>query len=128
YISSHIKGPEEILKAVAKREEIAVFFHMKKGAEDQFICDFASETSFIGKDYTFLVKEAKDSIYLIAKGQSLYLTQVDKSGQNAWTIVIPLHYLVQRLSITEKTNFPLSVFLIDTQGKVLASTPPHFNG
>ncbi|MEM8727089.1 MAG: SpoIIE family protein phosphatase [Chlamydiota bacterium] len=128
YLLPQIADFSSTLQELAKREKVSALFHLTEAPTGHFYSDMASSETYLGKDYSELVTQAKKgTVFVVDSGTDLfYLTQPEKNGAGAWVIAFTLPRVLDNFSIEHPVIRPASISLIANDGTIFSSTKTQF--
>lgn len=130
YLLPKIANPEKTLKELAERDHVSALFHIQREGDGHFRADMASNPDYFKRDYTGLMREAREGLIFVVDPAVLvfYLTRVEKSGEGAWVTAFTLEHVLQNFPIENEVIHPSSTSLVSNRGVILSSTDEEISG
>ena len=117
------KDDASTLAELAKRDHVSSLFHLSWHS-GPYLCDYASNQSLIGKDFTILANSANMGTVLITFPESsvFYFVRMSHQGREAWVITLSIKGLIDKLGLAEDILYPTATTLLSNKGEVVFST------
>ncbi|MCB1081834.1 MAG: hypothetical protein KDK63_01680, partial [Chlamydiia bacterium] len=130
YLLREIPEAEKTLPELAKREEVSAFIHVEENKEGRFFSSMASDPSFLNKEYTDVIDQARVGtvFYLDPDSSLFYLTHIERERTRAWIIAFTLTSILNNFPIENDVITPSSTSLVAQSGKIISSTDDAFEG
>lgn len=124
------EGKNDFLSRVAKQEKEGAIFHLSRSTTQLYLCDFSSNSSFIGKDFSslFLLHPEVLKKGGVVLGEDFYFYLVQPSfypeDKGVFITLLSSKALAKKIGLDQGLFHDTSTFLLSSQGEVILSTGP----
>ena len=117
-------GRDELLKQLALRDEVSNIFHLKENEEGVFIVDESADELYIGKDFSQLIKYAKEGLVFILDSEMpiFFLTLYDDSQKQGYVSVFKITDFLKNFPIQNRVFNLATTSIVSSDGKIVSST------